>query len=395
MDIAKESLASARRAIRPADEVECESSVKAEIQAWLTAEAKKYVMRVGQLDRRIARALQLVTLWRREVKAKQDAKTLEELKDTVVDKAKAITTEEIMDPLEDAIREAELTCQTLNVGRPGSKKPEELKALEMVAMGGIQKAQNALDEGRKKLYPFDENLGDKVQLELRNLIAPFIRTHEIRLGHHEKRVQRVEKLLENFQAEIKKMNAIKVQKVKAAVTRLLRLAAKSEEDMHLSPEDLFHQIDSDGDDKISETEWVDFLENSQNVVRKMEIDKSLLPLLELKKNDLEIVFEDLAIGSMTKAITKPEFLKLLPRHMQCMRATTMTAGINIATTKTIRQLRPGEYVEVFDGPGRDPNLDVDRLQVKALEDGAMGWATCIGNGGSLFLKEAKPPATTN
>merc|ERR1712032_14138 len=271
-------------------------------------------------------------------------------------------------------------------------KDEELRAVEESAKALIASAKEALQEARRKLSPFDDGLGEKVKQELQTLIAPFVRAHDIRLGQVERRVQRVEKFLENFQAELKKLNAARCVKVKAAITRLLRLAAKSEDDLHLNPEELFSHIDQNADGSISEDEWAAFLEAAQETVRNMEVDKSLIPLLQLSASDFMVVFEDLCVGP-DKAITKEVFLKLLPHQMQVQRATTMTAGINIATTKTIRQLRPGEHVEILDGPGRDPNLDVDRVQVRAVEDGLVGWATMIGNGGSVFMKECKLPAT--
>lgn len=120
----------------------------------------------------------------------------------------------------------------------------------------------------------------------------------------------------------------------------------------------------------------------------------MIPLLQLLTSDFLLVFDDICIG-LDRAITKNTFLQLLPQYMQVLRATTMTEGINIATTKTIRQLRPGEYVEVIDGPSQDPNLMVDRFQVRAVEDDVVGWATMKGSGGSVYLKESSPPPTTN
>jgi hypothetical protein len=392
IEIAKESMSTARKAARPSDDLEVEESMKADVEAWLKSETKRYTIRSGQLDRRIARAAQLVALWRKDVRKREDAKVLVTLKDEVVQKAKALTAEEIMDPLEQVVQDAERVCQTLAVR--GKPKVEDLRAMEDSAKAAVTSAQAALKQARQKLCPFDDTLGEKVKQELQLLIAPIVRAHEIRLVQAGQRVQRTEKMLLNFQAELKKVNATRCVKVKSAITRLLRLAALGEDDMRLSPEDLFNHIDTDSDGTISQDEWVSFLEAAQETVRNMEVDKTLIPLLQLLTSDFLLVFDDICIG-LDRAVTKSTFLKLLPQYMQVLRATTMTEGINIATTKTIRQLRPGEYVEILDGPSQDPNLMVDRFQVRAVEDNVVGWATYMGSGGSVYLKESSPPPTTN
>jgi len=397
IEIAKESMSTARRATRPSDDLDVEESMKADVEAWLKGETKRYTIRAGQLDGRIARAAQLVAMWRKDVRKREEAKVLVTLKDEVVERAKALTAEEIMDPLEQDVQGAERVCQTLVVrGRP---KVEDLRAMEDSAKAAITSAQAALKEAKQKLSPFDDSVGEKVKQELQLLIAPIVRAHELRLVQAERRVQRTEKLLENFQAELKKLNAARCLKVKSSITRLLRLAALGEaalgeDDTRLSPEDLFNHMDTDSDGSISQDEWLSFLEAAQETVRNMEVDKTLIPLLQLLTSDFLLVFDDICIG-LDRAITKNTFLQLLPQYMQVLRATTMTEGINIATTKTIRQLRPGEYVEVIDGPSQDPNLMVDRFQVRAVEDDVVGWATMKGSGGSVYLKESSPPPTTN
>mmetsp|Transcript_33066 Transcript_33066/g.53190 ORF Transcript_33066/g.53190 Transcript_33066/m.53190 type:complete len:982 (+) Transcript_33066:82-3027(+) len=53
---------------------------------------------------------------------------------------------------------------------------------------------------------------------------------------------------------------------------------------------------------------------------------------------------------------------------------------------TTRKLRPGELVEVQAWPKKEEKSALTRMQCKALSDGSVGWATVVGNQGTVFLE---------
>lgn len=68
--------------------------------------------------------------------------------------------------------------------------------------------------------------------------------------------------------------------------------------------------------------------------------------------------------------------------------TALTETFDVATTKLIRKLDVGENLELLDAEKRvDKDKMMTRVNVKALSDGRTGWATMLGNKGSVYLEE--------
>jgi len=55
---------------------------------------------------------------------------------------------------------------------------------------------------------------------------------------------------------------------------------------------------------------------------------------------------------------------------------------------TTRKLKEGELVEVREWPRKEEESGLMRMQVRAKSDGQIGWATMLGNQGTLFLEVA-------
>lgn len=53
---------------------------------------------------------------------------------------------------------------------------------------------------------------------------------------------------------------------------------------------------------------------------------------------------------------------------------------------TTRKLKEGEFVEVREWPRKEPTSGLMRAKCRALSDGSTGWATAVGNAGTVFLE---------
>merc|ERR1719476_251823 len=73
--------------------------------------------------------------------------------------------------------------------------------------------------------------------------------------------------------------------------------------------------------------------------------------------------------------------------MTVVRETALTSEMHVSVGNTVRRLSPAEFVEVIRGPFLDTKAKVKRVFCKALKDGLEGWATTVGNTGTLFLKD--------
>merc|ERR1712232_342988 len=55
--------------------------------------------------------------------------------------------------------------------------------------------------------------------------------------------------------------------------------------------------------------------------------------------------------------------------------------------QTTRKLTVGEIVEVREWPKKEETTSLMRMQCRAKSDGAVGWATTLGNTGTVFLSQ--------
>lgn len=71
--------------------------------------------------------------------------------------------------------------------------------------------------------------------------------------------------------------------------------------------------------------------------------------------------------------------------------TLLTTEIEIKNDSSVlRQLKTDEVLELVGGPQEETTLKVMRVKVKAISDGAEGWATLVSNQKLPFLQEVGP-----
>merc|ERR1712107_126875 len=112
-------------------------------------------------------------------------------------------------------------------------------------------------------------------------------------------------------------------------------------------------------------------------------------LSKLADSPLSAAQIDLGLDTFTEVLTKDGLLAMVQEFMKCVKEIAITNIEEIATSKLLRKLVVGEIVEVFE-PGKPG--PIQRIKIRAINDGVEGWVTVKGNQGTTFLeKTAAPP----
>jgi hypothetical protein len=74
--------------------------------------------------------------------------------------------------------------------------------------------------------------------------------------------------------------------------------------------------------------------------------------------------------------------------MKVMKETIATNGVDLKASSPVRRLEVGEQCEVIEGPVFDKEAEVPRVHVRMMKDDVEGWATPVGNQGTVFLQES-------
>jgi len=77
----------------------------------------------------------------------------------------------------------------------------------------------------------------------------------------------------------------------------------------------------------------------------------------------------------------------------CKRAMTVTDSLDIATSKNIGALEPGDKLEALDTPVIETSSGTLRARVRSEKHSLIGFATLRSSQGSVFLEPAQPDAT--
>lgn len=70
----------------------------------------------------------------------------------------------------------------------------------------------------------------------------------------------------------------------------------------------------------------------------------------------------------------------------CKSTIAMTDGFDIKKCKVTRKVEVGETLQVIGGRKEDSNVEITRLQFRAVRDGKEGWVTLKGNQGTIFME---------
>jgi len=137
-------------------------------------------------------------------------------------------------------------------------------------------------------------------------------------------------------------------------------------------------------------------DSSSKEVRKLQQDE-VLELLEGPREETvrsEVTLrgsanKDSTSGWITlKDASGTTFASASKNLYVCRSTIAMTDNFDIRSCKVVRKVDVGEALEVIGGQAEkeDSNIEIKRLQFRAVRDGKDGWVTLKGNQGTVFLE---------
>jgi len=95
-------------------------------------------------------------------------------------------------------------------------------------------------------------------------------------------------------------------------------------------------------------------------------------------------------------VCRRSFLRLVQQYMTVVQGIAITPNFEVVDTKEkmVRKAEVEEVVEVLEGPNKDEKSGLERVRIKALTDGSVGWISVKGNQGKQFLEKVDKPFFT-
>jgi len=183
----------------------------------------------------------------------------------------------------------------------------------------------------------------------------------------------------------KRKEILESDAAEAKALSFLRYHQKQEK---LSMNDLFKTLDINKDGQISDEEFVKFFGACKRPPKpKGKGDDDGEEELETAPADegLRKVFKSLD-GDGAGFLTSERFAYVVRHLMKVCTVTVLSSELKADSAAT-RKLERGEIVEVLDGPFEDESSKTKRVKVSAMRDSAEGYATMVGNTGSLVLRD--------
>merc|ERR1712014_6122 len=91
-------------------------------------------------------------------------------------------------------------------------------------------------------------------------------------------------------------------------------------------------------------------------------------------------------GSENVKLTRGEFARVIRVFYKVTQEIGLNESLPLGLGPTLRNLRPGELLEVLAGPVAEPSSQaVKRVHCRALSDGVAGWTTVCSGTGSAYL----------
>jgi hypothetical protein len=95
----------------------------------------------------------------------------------------------------------------------------------------------------------------------------------------------------------------------------------------------------------------------------------------------------------SEGVGRHAFMRLVQIFMKVVKEIAITPNFDVTDTKEkmVRKANLDEIVEVLEGPKEDDVSKLERVKVKALQDGSEGWMSVKGNQGKIFLEKTDKP----
>lgn len=266
----------------------------------------------------------------------------------------------------------------------------------------VKEAREAVAEAKEEL----KGISAGADVDLQAWLGLEVRKLQASLSTYEPRLTRASNLSVRFREDARKKEA---DEVYALEKKALALIKGHQRVKKLTNEDAFAEIDADKDNKISESDFLEFFTKCEREPKKAKAtaeaeskDGETAEKKDKNEDDSKKAESEEAIPSQEELATlfsnldedgegyigKDKFINLIRVFMKVAKDTVITSGISIKDSKTLRRLDVGEIVEIVEGPIKEDKVDVMRVHAKVLKDDLDGWITLEGNQGTVFLEDS-------
>eukprot|EP00930_Biecheleria_cincta_P019186 TRINITY_DN14712_c0_g1_i1.p1 TRINITY_DN14712_c0_g1~~TRINITY_DN14712_c0_g1_i1.p1 ORF type:complete len:2123 (-),score=549.27 TRINITY_DN14712_c0_g1_i1:16-6384(-) len=214
-------------------------------------------------------------------------------------------------------------------------------------------------------------------------------------------MQEAGEIFENLEDKLKKMNTAaallgSVGKDKILEARMLLGRILDALRSHLSaasktPEQLFEELAiGSGDSGLIEASGI------PAALRALTPELPDLPdLVGTLEDDEKLAVQAFSFLSSSgheddTCVVKDKFLDELKTRFLCVSAISMTDGMNVEHSKTLRKVEVAEVLEALDEAAKEPTTGLVRVRAKALKDDAEGFVTLAGSSDSAYLEAYTP-----
>merc|ERR1712190_478409 len=94
-----------------------------------------------------------------------------------------------------------------------------------------------------------------------------------------------------------------------------------------------------------------------------------------------------------ESISLSEFKAIFMQKFVCIKEVTVTEGLQVAKSKTTCKIESGTVLETIDGPQTDESNGMVRVECTVVSSGKTGFVTMQGNQGTKFIELISPFTT--
>lgn len=198
---------------------------------------------------------------RRAEKAAKEAH-LEKMRAKLAEEVQAIVP--LMEAAESEVAACEKDVAEMKARAKAAAPPEVVRLVgELEAKTTVAKASTAA--ARAGLDGLGADLEGSIKEELQGFLSEQVKKHDGKLGRMGPRILRTENLCKQFREEAVKKQANELSRLRAGAVKVLRYNQRIKQ---LNCNQLFDDIDKNGDGEIDEKEFVDWFEGADKTIRE-------------------------------------------------------------------------------------------------------------------------------
>jgi len=141
------------------------------------------------------------------------------------------------------------------------------------------------------------------------------------------------------------------------------------------------QLGGAADGKITQETFVEHLEKLPEMLKKEE--------LTFTSERRVAVFNHID-ADKDGFVSLSEFKDIFALRYTCVRGISVTDSFEINSSKTVAKVEPDEVLEAMGNPKIESTTDMTRVEVRVVASGKTGFATMLGNAGTVYLKPVSP-----